>query len=718
MPYAIAPSQSPSVAMPHGREPTPSVMIAPPKWLSRFVLLAGGLVLTLGITVMFAWHVGNIAVIRVLPTATPMYYNTALNFVLCGIGLLAMVSGWNRLARLMGSIVATLGGIILSEHFFAVDFGIDQALMTDWVRFGSLPPGRMAIAAATGFTLSGASLLAMSGSLTQRSPRRTVLVGVAGTVVATLGLITVGLYLTNLMTAEGWGHIAQAMAVHTAAGLVLVGVALMSWVWQTEKPRQNSLPLWLPVVAGASVMTVVLLLWQALLVQQQEYPTATRTALPLVLLVSGILMALFVMLTVFLAQRAHRQAWEATTANDALQQEIAARKDMEATLHTLNVELDQRIQERTAALQESQRFLTHITDTVPALIYLYDLQQRRILYFNSQVTATLGYSSEDIQQFSSSGLSTLIHPDDVEQVTARVDSWAITRDESLPEIEYRFRRKEGDWRWLQSRDVIFQRTADGVPQQVLGAAQDITARKDAEEELAQHDRELARAHDDLRQMSYVSAHDLQEPVRQVGLYTQLLAARFRDSLDAETQEAVAFIVDGTKRMQAQFTDLMHYLEVDGQDLGVVTTDCEILLQQALLALHDVISTSGATITHDPLPTLVANPAQLQLVLQELLDNALKFRDSTPLRVHVWAEREEDGWRFAVRDNGIGIEPQSADQLFRFFRKLQRRTDYPGTGMGLAICKKIVERHGGRIWIDSQPGKETTVYFTISGKSSQ
>jgi PAS domain S-box-containing protein len=718
MPYAIAPSQSPSVTMPHGREPTPSVMIAPPKWLSRFVLLAGGIVLTLGITVMFAWHVGNIAVIRVLPTATPMYYNTALNFVLCGIGLLAMASGWNRLARLMGSIVATLSGIILSEHFFAVDFGIDQALMTDWVRFGSLPPGRMAIAAATGFALSGVNLLAMSGSLTQRSPRRTVLVGVAGTVVATLGLITVGLYLTNLMTAEGWGHIAQAMAVHTAVGLVLVGVAFMSWVWQTEKPRQNSLPLWLPVVAGASVMTVVLLLWQALLVQQQEFSTATRTALPLNLLVSGILMALFVMLTVFLAQRAHRQAWEATTANDALQQEIAARKEMEATLHTLNVELDQRVQERTAALQESQRFLTHITDTVPALIYLYDLQQRRILYFNSQVTATLGYSSEDIQQFSSSGFTTLIHPDDVERVAARVASWTVTRDETLPEIEYRFRHKDGDWRWLQSRDVIFQRTADDVPQKILGAGQDITARKDAEEELAQHDRELARANADLRQMSYVSAHDLQEPVRQVGLYTQLLAARYRDSLDAETQEAVAFIVDGTKRMQAQFTDLMHYLEVDEQDLGVSTTDCEILLQQAFLALHDVISTSGATITHDLLPTLVANPAQLQLVLQELLDNALKFRDSTPLHVHVWAEREESGWRFAVRDNGIGIEPQSADQLFRFFRKLQRRTDYPGTGMGLAICKKIVERHGGRIWIDSQPGKETTVYFTISGGGRQ
>ena len=247
---------------------------------------------------------------------------------------------------------------------------------------------------------------------------------------------------------------------------------------------------------------------------------------------------------------------------------------------------------------------------------------------------------------------------------------------------------------------------------------DITARKHAEEALARHARDLARAHADLRQVAFVSAHDLQEPVRQIGLYTQHLARRYRSSFDAETQEAVDFIVEGTARMQAQFTDLMHYLEIDEPSGSMSMTNCEDLLQRVVDALREPIARSDATLTHDPLPTVVADAKQLQMVFLELLDNAVKFHNSEPPRIHVWAEREEGGWRFAVQDNGIGIETQSRGQLFGFFRKLQRRQDYPGTGMGLAICKKIVERHGGRIWLESTLGEGTTVYFTITENSSQ
>jgi light-regulated signal transduction histidine kinase (bacteriophytochrome) len=171
-------------------------------------------------------------------------------------------------------------------------------------------------------------------------------------------------------------------------------------------------------------------------------------------------------------------------------------------------------------------------------------------------------------------------------------------------------------------------------------------------------------------------------------------------------------------MRAQFTDLIHYLEVDAQGQGRSTTNCEEVLRLTLEALHDPITASGAAVTHDPLPTLDANAAQLRLVFQELLDNALKFRNSAPPRVHVWAEREEGGWRFAVRDNGIGIDPQGAGQLFGFFRRLHPRQQYPGTGMGLAICKKIVERHGGRMWVESTPGEGSTFLFTIADRRSQ
>ena len=251
---------------------------------------------------------------------------------------------------------------------------------------------------------------------------------------------------------------------------------------------------------------------------------------------------------------------------------------------------------------------------------------------------------------------------------------------------------------------------------IIGAskiARDITDRKRAEETLAQHARDLAHAHADLRQVAYVSAHDLQEPIRQIGIYTQHIAKQYGAAMDADMQDAIAFIVEGTKRMQAQFTDLMHYLEMEDPGSGITTTDCDVVLQSALAKLRDPIASSGATIIHDPLPTLTANAKHLQLVFQELIDNALKFRNSAPPQVHVWAEPEEDGWRFAVRDNGIGIRQSGLSQLFGFFRKLQQRQAYPGTGMGLAICKKIVARHGGRIWIDSQEGEGTIVYFTVS-----
>ncbi len=703
MAHATALTKRPVVPIAHGDDLTNPVIRVPSPWLSRLTVLAGGIVLTLGIVVMFGWHAGNLAVIRVLPTAVPMYYNTALSFVLTGIGLLAMASGWSRLARVTGGIVATIGTFTLSEYLFGVDIGIDQALMTDWVHFGSVAPGRMALATAVGFTLNGVSLLDMSDSMIQRSARRMVLAGVAGTVVVTLGLITVGLYLSNLMTAEGWGHIAHAMAVHTAIGLMLGGAGLLSWVWQAQEQPQGSLPPWLPMGAGASVMTATLLLWQALLVQQQDFPIAARTALPTVLLQGGLLLAVFVTLIVFLAQRAWRQELETRAVNHALQQEIAARKAIEVAFR--------------ASEERFQLFM----DYNPAIAWMKDEEGRHV-YHNQAYERRFGVRLADWRGKTDFDLWSA----EVAEVFRKNDLAVLAGGRPLEVTENTLSPDGASCTWWNFK-FPFQ-DASGK-KYVAGIGIDITARVQAEMALrtlnADLDRrvqertaDLARATADLRQIAYISAHDLQEPVRQIGLYTQLVATRSRDTLDAETQEAVAFIVDGTKRMQAQFTDLMHYLEVDEHPDTIVRTDCEVLLQQAIAVLRDPISTSDATITHDPLPTPAVSPTQLQLVLQELLGNALKFRDSMPLRVHVWAEREEGGWRFAVRDNGIGIEPQSVDQLFRFFRKLQQRTDYPGTGMGLAICKKIVERHGGRIWVESEPGKGTTVYFTISGKSSQ
>jgi PAS domain S-box-containing protein len=367
--------------------------------------------------------------------------------------------------------------------------------------------------------------------------------------------------------------------------------------------------------------------------------------------------------------------------------------------------------EREALLAEQQRqreFIELLVNYSPLAIAVVEGPDLRYYLVNPTYHATLGPEvpllgrtyREVFPEAAERGAETRMR-----QVLQTGQPWKI-RDFATP-----IPGRTGMTWW--EGEVVRLPEAHGISERLLIINWDITARRRAEETLAQQARDLAQAHADLRQVAYVSAHDLQEPVRQIGLYTQSLALRYRDTFDAETQQAVAFIVEGTKRMQAQFTDLMHYLEMEDPSDGITTTDCELLFQRTLDLLREPMVDSGAIITHDPLPTVEANARHLQLVFQELLDNAVKFRNNAPPQVHVWAEREDSGWRFAVRDNGIGIAQGSLHQLFGFFRKLQQRQQYPGTGMGLAICKKIVERHGGRIWIDSRLGEGTTVYFTIS-----
>lgn len=238
-----------------------------------------------------------------------------------------------------------------------------------------------------------------------------------------------------------------------------------------------------------------------------------------------------------------------------------------------------------------------------------------------------------------------------------------------------------------------------------GFFRDITERKQAAVE-------LQRSNDELRQFAYIVSHDLQEPLRMISSYVNLLARRYQGKLDASADDYIAFAVDGAQRMQQMITALLTYTRVGGQSWKVAAVNCEALIARVLMDLQMAIKESNATITHDPLPTVQGDEIQLAQVLQNLISNALKFRKDTPPHIHISAQREEGHWRFSVRDNGIGIDPGQVGRLFQVFQRLHTRQEYPGTGIGLAICKKIIERHGGRIWIDSLPAQGATVYFTI------
>jgi PAS domain S-box-containing protein len=266
-------------------------------------------------------------------------------------------------------------------------------------------------------------------------------------------------------------------------------------------------------------------------------------------------------------------------------------------------------------------------------------------------------------------------------------------------------------------DVLYNasvyRNPQGEIQGVFAAARDITVRKAMENEIKQTMEKLKQSNAELEQFAYVASHDLQEPLRMVASYVQLIERRYKGKLDPEADEFIAYAVDGANRMRGLIDDLLTYSRVSRLGKPFEQTNLESTLDAVLKNLQVSIAENDAVVTHDKLPVVIADGGQLVQLLQNLIGNAIKFHGKEAPRVHVSAQVKENEYLFSVRDNGIGIAPEYIDRLFKIFQRLHTREEYPGSGIGLAVCKKIVERHGGRIWIESQMGKGSTIYFTLN-----
>jgi PAS domain S-box-containing protein len=361
-----------------------------------------------------------------------------------------------------------------------------------------------------------------------------------------------------------------------------------------------------------------------------------------------------------------------------------------------------------AALRHSEaRFAGIISISADAIVSIDD--EHRIIFFNQGAEQIFGYAPEEVL---GERIEVLIPERFRSAHQAQVEGFAAS------EVAARRMGERGQISGRRRGGEVFPADASISKIEVGGhriftaVVRDVTERVRAEEALAAQAEELARSNADLEQFAYVASHDLQEPLRMVASYTQLLARRYSDRLDEDAREFIGYAVDGVTRMQALISDLLTYSRVGSRGTEVERVELDAVFADTMRLLAPSIEECGAVVTSDPLPTIDADPVLLGQVLQNLVGNAVKFRGAEPPRVHVSAGPSDDAWEISVRDNGIGIDPEYAQRIFVIFQRLHTRDRFSGTGIGLAICKKIVERLGGRIWVDPAPGGGSIFRFTL------
>jgi PAS domain S-box-containing protein len=363
-----------------------------------------------------------------------------------------------------------------------------------------------------------------------------------------------------------------------------------------------------------------------------------------------------------------------------------------------------RAEERSGEHQERFR---RLVEDLHNIVYRYRFTPTSgFEYISPAVKDITGYTAEELCADPNLGFK-LVHTDDRHLLEA------VGKGDKPPGIPFNLRwiRKDGAFVWTEQQSVpIYDEAGNLVA--VEGIARDITERKRTEEKLEQAPAELARSNAELEHLANITSHEMDEPLHMVARCLNLLERRYKGKLDSNTEKVIGHALEGVNRMQRLVNDLLAYSRVSTEGKDFRPTNCEAMFACALANLKAKVEESGAVVSHDALPIVMADDSQMTQLFQNLISNAIKFCGEEPPSVHVSAKKKENEWLFSVQDNGIGIDPEHFERIFMIFQRLHDEIDYPGTGIGLSICKKIVERHGGYIWVDSEPGRGSRFYFTI------
>ncbi len=643
--------------------------------MGRIPLYATALVVAIGVIVLLGWSTGSLELKTVVPGLPTMQPLTATGLIGCGASLWLLrtarrgtrLEGRSRLGLAVAAGTVSLIGLLsLVEHGSGVDMGLDQFPFPDSLFHLTPYPGHISVLTATNFLLLGPALLVWG--LWGRHYYAPFIGAALISFIAFLGFF----YGSASVGTPEWF---RYMALHTATGFLIVaggalaspggpgGLALLASDTLGGAMARRLLP--------AAVVVPPVLGWMR---SQGEVAGLFGPEFGLALYAASNVAVLAALV-----------GW--TTVH----------------LRILDKQRQRVEEERFRAVAIFETLLEQAPDGAIAVD-----AKGGITVVNKQAERLFGYARDELL---GKPIEILL-PDRFQEGHVEQRRGYDRSPQGRPMgtgLELSGRRKDGS---EYPVEVSLNAIETGGGQTVLAFVRDVTDRRRAEEDLANRAQELARSNAELEQFAYVASHDLQEPLRMVSSYTQLLARRYKGSLDKDADEFISYAVEGAQRMQALIQDLLTFSRVGTKGEPFEEFGATQAVEAALSNLHVAVKESQANVVVGDLPAVKADRGQFVQLFQNLIGNAIKFKGEGPPEVRVAAERRGHEWVFSVQDNGIGIDPAYLDRIFIVFQRLHTRKEYPGTGIGLAISKKIVARHGGRIWVESEEGKGSTFFFSL------
>jgi PAS domain S-box-containing protein len=655
--------------------------------IPTLVPAVGGILSTvLGLTVIAGWYTDSVLLIQVSPTFVPMQFNTALGFLLCGAGVIAVVIGGSLIGSVLGAGATIIGGLTLAEYFFGMEIGIDQLFIEHYVTVKTSHPGRMAPNTALCFTLIGVGLLFATHLM--GGTKGWVCVAAMGGLALGLGIVAFVGYFMGLETAYGWGNLTR-MAVHTAAGFIVLGASLVSLSWVKDKREDRVFPSWFPGTLGIGGVTVSIVLWQALHVHEirilEKWPDAQDTADELTL-VFGLIMSMILVIAARQAQSADERARAAETVKRRLEREISEHKRTEA------------------ALQESEAQINTLL-TVASIGIGVDRVDGQTIKANPLLGRMLGYSAEELLKMR---FSEYTH-DDYAELDERLFAEMVAGKRESYQLEKCYVRKDAEHVWGRLTRTLF-RDENGEPKYAVGMLEDIT-------ELRQAKEQAEKANETKSIFLANMSHEFRTPLNSINGFAEMMALETFGPLPGKYKEYAELINRSGVHLLGIINNVLDVAKIEAGRVELAPEDTNLrdVVEAAVFMLSGQAEDNNVTVLTEKGPPqwLKVDPLRIKQALVNVMSNALKF--SLGGTVTLSTACGEESHDLIVSDTGIGMTAEDIELALTPFGQVEgtafsRR--FEGTGLGLPLAKQLVELHGGRLGIESEPGVGTTVTMSF------